>query len=91
MDTRTGEIGSHEVLSKRVPEKYLKAVLEENLSQEIRDELAKGKTAFLGRNSPCPCGSMKRFKRCCMVHTKTAQKYINKHECAKGKVHPQHR
>jgi uncharacterized protein YecA (UPF0149 family) len=39
--------------------------LDRIVSEEIlRDEHPAGKT---GRNQPCPCGSGKKFKKCCGV------------------------
>jgi hypothetical protein len=26
----------------------------------------KGKTKKIGRNAPCPCGSGKKYKKCCL-------------------------
>lgn len=70
MDTRTGEITLEErwkeVMSNTDREKYLKQIDPVNLSQVRRKELMKfGKTQVTER-SRCPCGSGKRFKRCCM-------------------------
>jgi uncharacterized protein YecA (UPF0149 family) len=28
--------------------------------------LKKGKTKKIGRNAPCPCGSGKKYKKCCL-------------------------
>ncbi|HAK56731.1 MAG TPA: hypothetical protein DCP38_14785 [Acidobacteria bacterium] len=33
-------------------------------AKAIRRELKRGRVKF-GRNSPCPCGSGKKFKKCC--------------------------
>ena len=33
--------------------------------QDIRREMSTGKKKF-GRNSPCPCGSGKKYKKCCL-------------------------
>jgi uncharacterized protein YecA (UPF0149 family) len=32
-----------------------------------REQLARTGRTVVSRNSPCPCGSGKRFKRCCMT------------------------
>ena len=42
----------------------------------------------ISRNSKCPCGSGKRFKRCCMV---PLPRVMNKEAYKKGNVHPQHK
>lgn len=34
---------------------------------EIRHIVKMSKKGYVTRNSPCPCGSGKRFKRCCML------------------------
>ena len=36
------------------------------LSKENQKRLRKMGRMVLGRNSKCPCGSGRRFKRCCM-------------------------
>ena len=33
---------------------------------EIMEMLARSETRPAGRNDPCPCGSGKKFKRCCL-------------------------
>lgn len=67
MDTRTGEIGDYEEMRKRIPERFLKPVDIHNLSQKNQQLFRQGKLDKIGRNHKCPCGSGKRFKRCCMV------------------------
>ncbi len=37
-----------------------------NLLRKVRYEVEKN-MASVGRNDPCPCGSGKKFKKCCMV------------------------
>ena len=39
------------------------------LSRKTLEDLAATGRAQISRNSPCPCGSQKRFKRCCMETT----------------------
>ena len=80
MDTRTGEIGNYDEMAKRVPKKHLqplfdhtpiggifKPLLIEYLSIHVQKMLLETGHAQIGRNSKCPCGSRKRFKRCCMT------------------------
>lgn len=38
-----------------------------NLTPRARRELERSGRTMVSRNSPCPCGSRKRFKRCCMT------------------------
>jgi preprotein translocase subunit SecA len=35
-------------------------------ASEKRKEPIRNKTAKVGRNDPCPCGSGKKYKNCCM-------------------------
>jgi len=37
------------------------------LSPRVRVLLQKTGRAQISRNSPCPCGSGKKFKKCCMI------------------------
>jgi len=43
----------------------IKPIDPKNLSRRTRAVLEKSGRAFVTRNSKCPCGSGKRFKRCC--------------------------
>ena len=58
------------VLERKHPELYaaLERVFNQNLrsrASAIRHELKRGRPKF-GRNSPCPCGSGLKFKKCCL-------------------------
>lgn len=68
MDSRTGYIRSAEALAELTPDQkelYDVFVNVENLNRRMQDELkATGRTRAF-KNSPCPCGSRKRFKNCC--------------------------
>jgi len=66
MDTRTGEIGDYNEMRKRIDPKFLMPVDIANLSKANQDRWRKGELDKIGRNHKCPCGSGKRFKRCCM-------------------------
>jgi len=37
------------------------------LSSKVRELVGSTGKGYVGRNSKCPCGSQKRFKRCCMT------------------------
>jgi hypothetical protein len=39
----------------------------ENLSDRVRTQVVNTGKGWVTRNSRCPCGSGKRFKRCCMM------------------------
>lgn len=71
MNTNTGEIASFEVFekehTKEYVDKFIKLIDVNNLSPQVRDMLEKTGRAQITRNSRCPCGSGKRFKRCCMT------------------------
>lgn len=81
MDTRTGEIAPMEEFEKRgVDKKFLHPIKEplsnpgamnvidpRNLSPRVRRMVERTGRGMVSRNSRCPCGSGKRFKRCCMT------------------------
>ncbi len=46
---------------------YIKPLDRKNLSAQTRAQMRKNHTATITRNSRCPCGSGKRFKRCCLT------------------------
>lgn len=78
MNTYTGEIAALSVLagelekqgkSRSEIETVIKPIDPANLTARARAQLeATGRTQ-ISRNSPCPCGSRKRFKRCCQRRT----------------------
>ena len=72
MDTRTGRIYSPEELREMMQPKTAGSVETPPVDMQfIREmkipptprQLARRK---VGRNDPCPCGSQKKFKRCCL-------------------------
>lgn len=70
MDTRTGEIEAYEAMKKRMSaeefEQYAQEIDPALLSPRNRKQLEASGRTTISRNSPCVCGSGKRFKRCCM-------------------------
>ena len=59
------------VMERKHPELYamLSRVFNQNLRERAADlarEREKGRPRF-GRNSPCPCGSGRKFKKCCKI------------------------
>lgn len=42
-------------------------VSSDSLSRETLKQLRENKKGFITKNTTCPCGSGKKFKRCCMV------------------------
>lgn len=62
MDTRTGRICTkEEVLA--MPDADTRFMQEMNVEPTPRQAARKK----VGRNDPCPCGSQKKFKKCCLV------------------------
>ena len=58
------------VMARKHPELYaaLEGVFNQNLRARVgalRRERKRGRLTF-GRNSPCPCGSGRKFKKCCL-------------------------
>lgn len=63
-----------ELLQKRHPEVY--AMMRKMYHQDTRSFLSavKPRARRVGRNSPCPCGSSKKYKRCCSRSTRRGMK-----------------
>lgn len=62
MDTRTGQIYSREQVDVMAAED--RAHMKPMLIGPNRKQRLQGK---VGRNDPCPCGSQRKFKRCCLL------------------------
>ena len=66
MNTYTGEVKALAQLTEDEKRNgQWKPIDEANLSEQKRAQLAETGRTQVSRNSPCPCGSRKRFKRCC--------------------------
>ena len=52
-----------DLMAERHPELY--AMLARIFHQDMKERLPKMKRVHIGRNDPCPCGSGKKFKKCC--------------------------
>jgi len=63
MDTRTGDIIKGKALKEMLSDEEQAQYLEEMKRHPTPREQKRGK---VGRNSACPCGTGKKFKRCCM-------------------------
>lgn len=76
MDTRTGEIAHLDHFLRSFPpaevQQFVRPVELSGLSPRVRADLARTGLSQVGRNSPCPCQSGRKFKRCCM-HPGTQQ------------------
>jgi uncharacterized protein YecA (UPF0149 family) len=60
MDTRTGEVFARLQDAPRSAYPFVRAMRVPPTAEQLRN----GK---VGRNDPCPCGSGKKFKRCCLT------------------------
>lgn len=71
MDTRTGDVMDRDELLRQLGQKdfgtYAKAVRQDMLPLVKQRELAETGRTKIGRNDPCPCGSSKKFKKCCLA------------------------
>ncbi len=66
MDTQTGRIDWLEKLrAEGVPEKYLIEIDPTKLPPRTQRQLKESGHAVLHKNARCPCGSGKRFNKCC--------------------------
>lgn len=69
MDTRTGIIkgfSNDAELEKALRENpNLVQIDARNLPAKVAEQLRSGNIAKIGRNDPCPCGSGRKFKKCC--------------------------
>lgn len=65
MNTNTGEV-KVQLTQEEKKNGQWKEIDEANLPERKRKQLAATGRTTVSRNSPCPCGSRKRFKRCCM-------------------------
>ena len=52
------------LLERKHPELY--AMLEEIFDHDLAERALDRSRMEIGRNSPCPCGSGKKYKRCCL-------------------------
>jgi uncharacterized protein YecA (UPF0149 family) len=72
MDTRTGEVYDADEVEKLIERDagakvWLKQINGYTLSVWQKDELKRTGRTKIGRNDPCPCGSGKKLKKCCLV------------------------
>ena len=66
MDTRTGQIGPYDEMERTTSKRFLKEIRPQNLRPHQQVILREKGRVKIGRNDPCPCGSEKKFKRCCL-------------------------
>lgn len=71
MDTKTGDIYTANTIAKFMDElkqENLKEMqLEPTIKQLLRKPVDSRADGRVGRNEPCPCGSGKKFKKCCLT------------------------
>ena len=68
MNTNTGEVKLlAELTADEKRNGQWKPIDEAHLGNAERVQLELTGRTQVSRNSPCPCGSRKRFKRCCMT------------------------
>lgn len=65
------------VMQRKHPELYamLARVFQQSLAgraRQLREERKRGRPQF-GRNSPCPCGSGEKYKKCCLARARRAK------------------
>lgn len=75
MDCRTGEIipaEKFEGMRKSLDETELQFYKQMNMNPTTKQL----KSMKVGRNDPCPCGSGKKFKKCCLVLVKEKESEI---------------
>lgn len=63
MDTRSGQIWQRPEDAPIESRPYLKQMTVEPTPAQLR-------RGFVGRNECCPCGSGKKFKKCCKVEVR---------------------
>ena len=73
MDTQTGKIYSPEQM-KEIEESIKEGAIEKDRFKEMKlaptQEQLHRDPPRVGRNEPCPCGSGKKFKKCCLTTEK---------------------
>ena len=65
MDTRTGEIVTEEEAKRRILQDYRLRDCLVPMELPPTPRQMHRRPPKVGRNEPCPCGSGKKFKRCC--------------------------
>jgi Mlc titration factor MtfA (ptsG expression regulator) len=65
------------VMRRKHPDLYemLARIFQQNLAHRAKalaNEIARGRPRF-GRNSPCPCGSGVKYKKCCLRRSRSAR------------------
>lgn len=72
MDTRTGELFQLDNYEVVLDAMRADPELEEHMVPAPEAKLGQVRARKVGRNGPCPCGSGKKFKKCCMGRAASA-------------------
>lgn len=72
MDTRTGQITRFDTELARLREKLRDEGFEKHFVPIANAKPGQIRAKKVGRNGPCPCGSGKKFKKCCMGRAASA-------------------
>ena len=73
MNTKTGDILTESELEKYIgkfpgEERFIRSMRLAPTAQQLkRKPISSFASGRIGRNDPCPCGSGKKFKKCCLV------------------------
>ncbi len=59
-----GDITPREEYNGLSPAEYFMAL---EKARDANNQTSEARTIKIGRNEPCPCGSGKKYKKCCMV------------------------
>ena len=73
MNTDTGQIIESEAFKK-----FAKSLPPNIKEMRIPPTAAQCRRGYVGRNDPCPCGSGKKFKRCCYTGAATPQRLMER-------------
>jgi len=67
MDTRTGKLWSESELREAIREQTISPDVVMQYFRPANATPEQAKRGKVGRNDRCPCGSDKKFKKCCLV------------------------
>ena len=68
-DNTLADVRWHWITRREIPQEHLPRLMRETEQlrrSRVANARARAKRGKIGRNMPCPCGSGKKYKRCCM-------------------------
>lgn len=65
MDKRTGQFAQYDLMAEFLKAENRLEDIQEMVIPPTEKQIRRGR---IGRNDPCPCGSNKKFKKCCLRH-----------------------